>query len=159
MKSMHVLRIFVNALVAIVILAGCAQATPTQAPAPAPAETQAPAAPAQTEAPAAPAQTEAPAAPAKTEAPAATQAPAEQITLHINWFAWAPADQLSVLVKDYTAANPNVKVVVDTVPAAQWYDKTFTEFASGKTSFDIAFSDSQWIGQLAVSGYAVELTD
>jgi multiple sugar transport system substrate-binding protein len=96
-----------------------------------------------------------------------TKAPAEiptlsndPITLKFIWFDWPPAKALEDFANaEYTKLRPNVKIEVNVVPNANWHDAMFTEFAAGKTSFDIAVLDSQHIGEAVVAGNIVDLTD
>ncbi len=83
---------------------------PTSPPAAAPADTAAPAA-------AAPAATEAPAAEAPKEAPAGGQVEITYMRQSDN-----PDIELDY-VKEFEAANPGIKVVVDSVPANDTYNK------------------------------------
>jgi multiple sugar transport system substrate-binding protein len=82
------------------------------------------------------------------------------MTLHIAWFAWAPANALQTLGNYYHAhVNPNVTIKVDEPPASQWHDYQFTQFAAHHTSFQIAIPDSQWIGEGVVGHDFVDLTN
>lgn len=83
---------------------------------------------------------------------------AEEVTLTITWAAWAPMDTLIALAEDFTAET-GIKIKGDPVPWPQYHDKVFTEFASGKTSFDIVLPDSQWLGEAVVGGHLVDITD
>ena len=83
---------------------------------------------------------------------------AEEVTLTITWAAWAPMDTLIALAQDFTAKT-GIKVKGDPIPWPQYHDKVFTEFASGKTSFDIVLPDSQWLGEAVVGGHLLDITD
>ncbi|MCX7668412.1 MAG: extracellular solute-binding protein, partial [Atribacterota bacterium] len=83
---------------------------------------------------------------------------AEEVTLTITWAGWAPMDTLIALAEDFTAET-GIKVKGDPVPWPQYHDKVFTEFASGKTSFDIVLPDSQWLGEAVVGGHLLDITD
>lgn len=83
---------------------------------------------------------------------------AEEVTLTITWAAWAPMDTLIALAEDFTAKT-GIKVKGDPIPWPQYHDKLFTEFASGKTSFDICLPDSQWLGEAVVGGHLLDITD
>ncbi|MDK2896046.1 MAG: multiple sugar transport system substrate-binding protein [Candidatus Atribacteria bacterium] len=82
----------------------------------------------------------------------------EEVTLTITWAAWAPMDTLIALAEDFTAQT-GIKVKGDPIPWPQYHDKVFTEFASGKTSFDIVLPDSQWLGEAVVGNHLVDITD
>jgi multiple sugar transport system substrate-binding protein len=83
---------------------------------------------------------------------------ASQMTLHITWFKWPPADYLQQVANLYSQSHPSVKIVIDEPPAAQWYASAFNQFSAHKTTFDAAVGDSQWLGQGATSGYYVDIT-
>jgi multiple sugar transport system substrate-binding protein len=83
---------------------------------------------------------------------------ASQMTLRITWFKWPPADYLQQVANLYTQTHPNVKIIVDEPPASQWFSSAFNQFASGKTTFDAAVGDSQWLGLGATKKYYVDLT-
>jgi multiple sugar transport system substrate-binding protein len=81
-----------------------------------------------------------------------------QMTLRITWFKWPPADYLQQVANLYTQSHPNIKIIVDEPPASQWFSSAFNQFASGKTTFDAAVGDSQWLGLGATKHYYLELT-
>src|SRR5688572_10636936 len=100
---------------------------------------------------------EAPAA----EEPAAEEAAAEgsEITeLTILWAQWDPADYLQEIGNLYEQET-GIAVNIVQEPWGSFYDRAFTEFAAGGTSFDMIVGDSQWLGQGAEQGHYVELTD
>jgi len=80
------------------------------------------------------------------------------MTLRITWFKWPPADLLQQMGNLYTQSYPNIKIVVDEPPATQWFSSAFDQFLAGKTTFDAAVGDSQWLGLGATKGYYVDLT-
>ncbi len=143
---MHKKLLYVLVIVfAASVLAACGGATPaatTQAPSGGGAATQAPAA-----------ATEAPAA--ATEAPAAAGGVTE---LNILWAQWDPADYLQQLTADYTAQT-GIKVNIVQEPWGSFGDRFFTEMAAGGDAWDMVIGDSQWLGQGAVQGHYVDLTD
>ena len=111
MNKDHFFRIAAILIVTAMLLAACApKATEAPAVTEAPAATEAPVV---TEAPVA---TEAPAA---TEAPVATEAPAaEKTTIKVWTWAWPPIiNYIETIAKEYEAANPNVDVVYEFLPA------------------------------------------
>lgn len=85
-------------------------------------------------------------------------AQAQEVTLTVTWAAWAPMDTLIALAEDFTTKT-GIKVVGAPIPWPQYHDKVFTEFASGKTSFDIVLPDSQWVGEAVVGGHLLDITD
>ncbi len=83
----------------------------------------------------------------------------KDVTLTVTWAAWYPADYLIKLADEFTKKNPNIKVKGAFIPWPQYHDRVFTEFASGKPSFDIVVPDSQWIGEAVEGGHLLELSD
>lgn len=83
---------------------------------------------------------------------------AEEVTLTVTWAAWTPMDTLIALAEEFTAQT-GIKIKGDPIPWGQYHDKVFTEFASGKTSFDIVLPDSQWIGEAVVGNHLLDITD
>jgi multiple sugar transport system substrate-binding protein len=74
------------------------------------------------------------------------------------WFQWAPADGLAELGKEFEGET-GIAVNVEQIPLSSYQDKTFLEFGSSRTRFDIVIGDSQWIGRGATKGLYVDLTD
>lgn len=94
-----------------------------------------------------------------TAAAAPTTPPAAGVTeLKIIWAEWDPANYLQQLVNDYEAVA-GVKVTVVQEPWGSFADRVFTEFAGQGASYDLVVGDSQWLGQGAMQGHYVELTD
>lgn len=95
--------------------------------------------PVATEAPVAPEEPAATDAPVMTEAPAVTEAPAatEKIVLSMEASSYVEAahklvyDQLEAM---YEAANPNVDIVYNGYPYADYWDKLTTEIVTGNES-------------------------
>jgi multiple sugar transport system substrate-binding protein len=83
---------------------------------------------------------------------------ASQMTLRITWFSWPPAAYLQQVANLYTQTHPNIKIVVDQPPGSQWPQSVFNQMATGKTTFDAAVGDSQWLGLGATKHYYVDLT-
>lgn len=108
---------FVIVMLFSLLLTACQPAAEKPAEAPVEEPTSAPAA--------APADTEAPAAPA--EAPAAEEAPAEapaEAQVEITYMRQSDNPDIELdYVKEFEAANPNIKVNVDSVPANDTYNK------------------------------------
>lgn len=125
--------------------------------------TPAPAAPPPTAEPAG----AAPAAPQPEEESAAEEPAAEEAAdadasgvteLTILWAQWDPADYLQEIGNLYEEET-GIAVRVVQEPWGSFYDRAFTEFAAGGTSFDMIVGDSQWLGQGAEQGHYVDLTD
>jgi multiple sugar transport system substrate-binding protein len=92
----------------------------------------------------------------KSAAPAGAGAAKPSIT--VWWFQWAPADGLAELGKEFEGET-GIAVNVEQIPLSSYQDKTFLEFGSSRTRFDIVIGDSQWIGRGATKKLYVELTD
>ena len=158
-------------LVAAMLLGACAPAAPAapaQPAAPAAQPTAAAAAPAApTEAPAAPAATEATAAtaaPAQPAAPAAaTAAPASGETVTLEFWDNQQAESglsefQQAAVKEFEAANPNIKIHVTTVPYPEYRDKLLIAVQGG-TPPDVSTVDQIWNSEYAVSKAIMPLDD
>lgn len=78
--------------------------------------------------------------------------------LTILWAEWDPADYLQQ-IGDMYEEETGIRVNVVQEPWGSFYDRAFTEFAAGGSSFDMIVGDSQWLGQGAEQGHYVELTD
>ncbi len=96
-----------------------------------------------------------PAAPAES-APAASEGSVDELT--ILWAQWDPADYLQEIGNLYEEET-GIKVNVVQEPWGSFYDRAFTEFAAGGSSFDMIVGDSQWLGQGAEQGHYVNMTD
>jgi multiple sugar transport system substrate-binding protein len=73
---------------------------------------------------------------------------------------WPPAHALQKFISvEYKKVRPNVTVKTELVPATQWHDAIFTQFAARKTTFDIPVLDSQMIGEAVVNGDILDLTE
>lgn len=118
-------KIYSLLFVLVMLVSAC---TPAAAP------TEAPAAPAATEAPAAAAPTEAPVVAAATEAPAAPAAPTEKtvITMSSSTYVEAPHKAAYDAIEQlFEAANPDIDIVYNGVPYADYWDKLTTEIVAG----------------------------
>jgi len=78
-------------------------------------------------------------------------------SLTIFWAEWDPANQLQELANMYTEET-GIDVIVETTPWSDFQTKTFTEFASRGTQFDMVVGDSQWIGAGVKGGHYMEMT-
>jgi len=101
--------------------------------------------------------------------------PVEKITLKFVSPEWLPGT-LTGAIADGTAkgsypggftawykknVNPNkeIKIEMDLVPWSDYWARLAAEFATGKTTFDLLISDSQFIGAFATGGHIVKLND
>lgn len=89
---------------------------------------------------------------------ATANAPAQSKSLSIVWAEWAPADALAQLGKLYEAET-GVKVTVQQIPWTQYKDKVDIELSQKGAKWDLIVGDSQWLGEGAVRGHYVELTE
>jgi multiple sugar transport system substrate-binding protein len=124
--------LFALVLSLVLILSACAR----PAPEPEPQATQ----PGEAESP-----TQPPAAPAVRE-------------LNILWAQWDPADYLQQVGNVYEQQT-GIKVNIVQESWATFGDRFFTEMAAGGTAWDMVIGDSQWLGQGAVQGHYVDITD
>lgn len=84
--------------------------------------------------------------------------PAEEQFITIHWAQWAPADYLQKLSEGFTKET-GIKVIVEQTPWETFVQKYNTEMIARSDSWDIIVGDSQDIGNMAVNGHYVELTD
>src|ERR1051325_1940134 len=88
-----------------------------------------------------------------------TQGTAAQVaTVRISWYKFPLADQLQLLANTYNQEHLGVRIVIDEVPATQWYSNAFNQFASHRTNFAAIVMPSQWLGEAVSRGYVRELT-
>ena len=81
---------------------------------------------------------------------------ADSITIH--WAQWAPADNLQELSADFTAET-GIKVTVEQTPWETFAQKCNVEMIAGSDAWDIIVGDSQDVGNMAINGHYLELTD
>jgi len=98
------------------------------------------------------------AAPAEEEAAPAEEAAAGEQFITIHWAQWAPADYLEKLSEGFTAET-GIKVIVEQTPWETFVQKYNTEMIAHSDAWDIIVGDSQDIGNMAVNGHYVDLTD
>ena len=84
--------------------------------------------------------------------------PTEEQFITIHWAQWAPADYLEKLSEGFTAET-GIKVIVEQTPWETFVQKYNTEMIARSDAWDIIVGDSQDIGNMAVNGHYVELTD
>jgi multiple sugar transport system substrate-binding protein len=89
---------------------------------------------------------------------AGKEKPAEEQFITIHWAQWAPADYLEKLSEGFTAET-GIRVVVEQTPWETFVQKYNTEMIAHSDAWDIIVGDSQDIGNMAVNGHYVELTD
>ena len=83
-------------------------------------------------------------------------AQAEDLTL--CWAAWAPANALVELSKEFEAQSGH-KMSFEFVPWTNFADRMLNELNSGGKLCDLMIGDSQWIGAGAESGHYIKLND
>ncbi len=81
---------------------------------------------------------------------------ADSITIH--WAQWAPADNLQALSAAFTAET-GIEVIVEQTPWETFVQKYNVEMIAGSDAWDIIVADSQDVGNMAINGHIVELTD
>ncbi len=81
---------------------------------------------------------------------------ADSITIH--WAQWAPADYLQQLSKLYTEET-GIEVIVEQSPWDVFVQKYNVEMIARSDAWDIIVGDSQDLGNMAINGHYVELTD
>jgi multiple sugar transport system substrate-binding protein len=84
--------------------------------------------------------------------------PAEEQFITIHWAQWAPADYLQKLSEGFTKET-GIKVIVEQTPWETFVQKYNTEMIARSDAWDIIVGDSQDIGNMAVNGHYVELTN
>lgn len=88
--------------------------------------------------------------------------PAEEVEVEqfitIHWAQWAPADYLEKVSEGFTAET-GIKVIVEQTPWETFVQKYNTEMIAHSDAWDIIVGDSQDIGNMAVNGHYVDLTD
>ena len=87
-----------------------------------------------------------------------TEEPAGEQFITIHWAQWAPADYLEKLSEGFTAET-GIKVIVEQTPWETFVQKYNTEMIARSDAWDIIVGDSQDIGNMAVNGHYVDLTD
>jgi multiple sugar transport system substrate-binding protein len=87
-----------------------------------------------------------------------TEEPAVEQFITIHWAQWAPADYLEKLSEGFTAET-GIKVIVEQTPWETFVQKYNTEMIARSDAWDIIVGDSQDIGNMAVNGHYVDLTD
>jgi len=83
---------------------------------------------------------------------------AEEQLITIHWAQWAPADYLQKLSEGFTKET-GIEVIVEQTPWETFVQKYNTEMIARSDAWDIIVGDSQDIGNMAVNGHYVEITD
>ncbi len=91
----------------------------------------------------------------------ATPAAAEDIVLRMAAPDWFPTRALQDLAnKNYKApSGNNVKIEVDFIPWGNFYERLAASLTSGEKRYQMAVSDSQWLGAFVEGGYYLKLND
>jgi len=89
---------------------------------------------------------------------AAEKPKVEKQFITIHWAQWAPSDYLQKLSEDFTNET-GINVIVEQTPWETFVQKYNTEMIAHSDAWDIIIGDSQDIGNMAVNGHYVELTD
>src|SRR5688500_17135724 len=86
--------------------------------------------------------------------PAVTPAFAEDVTLTMAVPDWPPTRIMKDLFdKNYKAASGNnVKLDIDFIPWPDYYTRLNTSLTSGEQKYNMAVSDSQWLGAFIEGG-------
>ena len=71
---------------------------------------------------------------------------------------WAPDDNLQALSEGFTAET-GIEVIVEQTPWETFVQKYNVEMIAGSDAWDIIVADSQDVGNMAINGHFVELTD
>lgn len=96
---------------------------------------------------------------AAAETSAAVEKPFEGRTLKIHWAVFAPSDAIQTISNDVFTALTGIKVIVEQTPWSDFTQKYNAELIAHGDAWDIIIGDSQDIGNGAVNGHYVELTD
>lgn len=90
-----------------------------------------------------------------------TTASAEDIVLRMAAPDWFPTRALQDLANsNYTApSGNNVTIEVDFIPWGSFYERLAASLTSGEERYQMAVSDSQWLGAFVEGGYYLKLND
>ena len=91
----------------------------------------------------------------------ATPALAEEVVLHMAVPDWPPTHIMKDLFdKNYKAPSGNeVKLDIDFIPWPDYYTRLNTSLTSGENKYNMAVSDSQWLGAFIEGGYYRKIND
>jgi len=91
----------------------------------------------------------------------AIPASAEEIVLKMAVPDWPPTHIMKDLFdKNYKASSGNdVKLEVDFIPWPDYYTRLNASLTSGEQKYNMAVSDSQWLGAFIEGGYYRKLND
>ena len=92
-------------------------------------------------------------------AAASTTAQAEDVTLKMAVPDWPPTHIMKDLFdKNYkSASGNNVKLEVDFIPWPDYYTRLNASLTSGEKKYNMAVSDSQWLGAFIEGGYYLNI--
>ena len=84
---------------------------------------------------------------------------AKEIVLNMAAPDWFPTRALQDLAnKSYKSPSGNdVKVVLDFIPWGNYYERLAASLVSGEKKYQMAVSDSQWLGSFVEGGYFLKL--
>src|SRR5437764_14118032 len=96
---------------------------------------------------------------AATAALATTAAKAEDVTLKVAVPDWPPTHIMKDLFdKNYKSKSGNVvKLDVDFIPWPEYYTRLNASLTSGEKKYNMAVSDSQWLGAFIEGGYYLNI--
>lgn len=88
-------------------------------------------------------------------------AAAEDVTINMAAPDWPPTRIMQDFAnKDYKAkSGNNVKVVLDFIPWPDYYTRLAASLTSGEKKYNMAVSDSQWLGAFIEGGYYRKIND
>ena len=91
----------------------------------------------------------------------ATPALAEEVVLHMAVPDWPPTRIMKDLFdKNYKSPSGNdVKLDIDFIPWPDYYTRLNTSLTSGENKYNMAVSDSQWLGAFIEAGYYRKIND
>jgi len=84
---------------------------------------------------------------------------AEEVTLHMAVPDWPPTRIMKDMFdKTYKAPSGNtVKLDVDFIPWPDYYTRLNASLTSGEKKYNMAVSDSQWLGAFIEGGYYLKI--
>jgi len=84
---------------------------------------------------------------------------AKTVTLNIIIEQVPDFDIVAELTKDFEAANPDIKIVFDTMPYDAMRDKILVSFLAPVGTYDIMIADNPWMDEFPAAGFFTELND
>ncbi len=84
----------------------------------------------------------------------------KDITLNMAAPDWFPTRALQKLADGYVSpSGNNVKIVLDFIPWGNFYERLAASLTSGEKKYQMAVTDSQWLGAFIEGGYYLKLND